>query len=526
MISNNSTSDGTGALTRIPVCRFKSAFGHSDAFHQPPNGECVPFSNPPRRLRHVHAPKFMCAFWLRMLSHIQNPVEVTVVFGVRHVHILGTHLFERGRDGTLQAWIASGGKGYAMNPAHCDPDAIVVAGFPQSGQWLNQLRMGFYNELLYWVDAPDREVMEYTDWAMQRFQARIRRSCDLRAMRATIVEGLDADAQVIRIARRLDHGRRKSPEQVTIGDYNHVVAHRQAYATLAAETPQFISLFSLVVDAPDFPTSGQPTQRLREHLLANGGTPALWRLLAKCNGRLITTFMPFYEQEFFTLEFDFFRILQSLRFRKAPPHWFLWDVMQLFGSPNNQRTFYAHSLSRFWVPLQRITQLLERANPDTIESMRTHLHDVLTWLHETWSPAMRRDVRDVEWAWFLTRAQHWGTATGMLARSRAMTWTAPFTVWHIERYQVVPLTSLHALWREARSMRHCADIHANDCMQRTRLVLSVRESGRHRAVFTVMLRRINDVWQVTQASGFANKSLPRVLEPVLEAIKERVAALP
>jgi hypothetical protein len=126
----------------------------------------------------------------------------------------------------------------------------------------------------------------------------------------------------------------------------------------------------------------------------------------------------------------------------------------------------------------------------------------------------------VEWRGFARRADAWKETRAFLMR-QCRSWRTPFDRVPVGQFEAVALQDGHALWEEARTMRHCVDIFHRLCASGEVLICSIRKPGLSRPVATAALYP-GDEWALGDVCGFANSVPP---PEVMRAVWEVVAWL-
>lgn len=475
---------------------------------------CV-IADPPRAWRALHDPRFVDRWLRRICRHIAHPVEVEWIGGERHVQVLGQIVLRFAHDGTIAPYLWN-----VRDEPICeavDPDLINLAGMPHGWLWLDRFRDAFVRELTLRLGQRDRRTAAYAAWVFRNIRARLRRGESVTRMRRRVAEVLALDADALAVARRI--GLESNPNvSVRMSAYNEVVAHRADYDKLTRECPGLVPLYAVLRDV--LPPTGEPTARLRRHLIDAGLSPATWRVIHHGNGRLLRLLPEFYRRPGPDAAEDLMRIVDLLAPSTQPPLWFVRTLLYYFGNFGQRLDSYYHALRPLASSLRRLMAVTERAESPEIGRIREGLYAVVTWLNEDQAAVSHPHACKASWRWFEREAEAWEESGGYFARHDPSRWAAPFDQIELDGMAVVALQTPLALWEEGRAMRHCAPQLEILCRAGGTLLFSIRRPGRARPVAT-MRADFDGIWRLTQVAACANTVAP----PAAQRIAQRVVDL-
>lgn len=480
---------------------------------------------PPHALADVHDPWMVMRFWERIEHALAEPVVVDLSLGYRRVSVMGLAVFDCLPDGSVitSRWMQF-------------PDApptrefgyeadYVLDGTPHAWTWLDMFKQDFAltHEWKFDVASSIREA--YVAWLFCRFKAYIRRHVDMRVVRATVREALALDPWMRSIAHRLYRPSGPAEMSTSYAAYNLVVRHRAAFESLDREAPHLVALFGMLVEAPNFPSSGEPTARLKAYLVGTHGlSQRTWRVLANGGRRLLAEFLPFYRTASVAATIDLLRVLEALGCRDAPPRWLLWSFLTYFGDPGARFVSVARQPELSSPAWRRLAHLAQTGDADTCHSIRLNLVTVLAWLADEVTDVDPRTFRSAPWSWFLRRTDAWKTSQAR-ARLARLSWPAPFASARFGKFTIVPLTDGKAMQDEALVMENCIDTYIEACAKGRALFFSVRFDGADLPHAHILFRREDTEWTFERAAGFRNARPSPKAEVVAKLIKFRMRCL-
>ncbi len=444
-------------------------------------------------------------YYRRIVECVSNPVEIETRPGLRRVSVLGQGVFETDANGFVHAYLWSR-RGNRFDCFLQDDTNVGVGDTPYRWTWLELFRRGFETELARRLRCDRGELDGYSRWVFRRFRRRLLVECNLRHMREVIQAALALDPLALQVARRVRLDCTARP--TTLREYNHAVAHLPAYRKLQRESPNLVPLYALFADDLASLGEGEPAQLLKRHLADDHGVyQPIWSLVHRMRPRWLYLLRHFYAGSARDAALDLLHLLQQMGCRRAPPPWFLWNVLQVFGHPGNRHGQYWTS----WAPrtraLRRLTMLVDDADAARLAEMRDGIYEVLAWIVDE-DAHLRRGVARAGWRWFVRNAAAWRRHKEKLAASAPVQWPVPFDAWRDGQYVAAVLADSRQLLDEGRAMSHCVDRYTWRCAKGRHLILSIRSDGRERPVATASLAWTGAQWTVALVAGAAN-SAPR-----------------
>ena len=460
----------------------------------------------PAQWREYLDARHLNAYYARIVDCVQKPVEIELRPGLRRVSVLGIAVFELDANGFVTAYLwawRNGALGCFAQP----PERISIGDTPHGWTWLEMFRQGFVAELAWRLRCERAELDGYSRWVFARFRRRLARECDLRHMREQVRAALALDPLAVQVARRIRLACKRRLF-TTLAEYNHAIAYLPAYRKLQKEAPNLVPLYAAHAD--DLPPlgAGEPAQLLKEHVMENFGIrQATWALAHRMRPRWVYLIEDFYNGPAAESTIDLLKVMEVLGCRQAPPHWYLWNLLQVFGHHGHRLCGYWTQYDEYGRALQRLTALIEAADGAQLRDMRERIYEVLAWIVDENAQSLR-GISRAGWKWFVRHAEEWRRLQEKSAAALPGRWPAPFEEFRSHGHAAVVLRSHRELLREARAMSHCVDIYAERCAGGGHLILSIRRDGRARPLATAHLCLHRGRWRVVHVAGAAN-TVPR-----------------
>ena len=82
----------------------------------------------------------------------------------------------------------------------------------------------------------------------------------------------------------------------TAADYNLAGRHTSTHIQLIRDAPALLPLYGVLCEHANFPSTGEPLARIRQHLDAIDISRYVWRLLLKSGTRLMPIMREFYSE--------------------------------------------------------------------------------------------------------------------------------------------------------------------------------------------------------------------------------------
>ena len=472
----------------------------------------------PPQLKADHSVEHLLSFAAHVQSVIDKPCESLSIDGRRLYNVMGMAVFEKMPQGnfTMLIWLKKPGwDGPGLQSF--DPVLTPILNFPTTDLWKQKLKATLSMEALSRIGDAAR-AMAWAEWAWAYIELKVIGPVDLSALQYAIRQGLELDATTVRLIKLKSHY--ESSELITIGHYNEVHLEQGDLLAVEAQAPFLLPLWWGFRSVNIFPVEGEPVQRLKQCLLKLGGLPAQWRAIVNSGQIGINTY------EMLCKEFlvgnvhenmsQVVSVLSTLGANQFPPIWFLRLVLSLVGTKARPPLHYATDLNAVYKPLRHILRLIQ-ASPQSTKpaALQAQTHSILRWVWDQQIKVLDRKQRQGGWTYLLERATEYAQDKQSLLNVENLYWTSPIPELKIAEHQVVPLTSGKALWDEAVTMNHCADIYAERCLRGQWLIFSVRDlTGKRKA--TISYEQGCEEWDFVQVCGMANS---QVSESVMEVVK-------
>ncbi len=487
---------------------------------------------PPQHLREVHWPALLEECVARIQAAVAQPTRVQRAGAVRRIGVLGALVYERTAEGQyrLYEWLPgevvtdeAGNRHVGMPGLHLVPaDQVVADGSPYKALWLTPYAAGLRQMLqLQWPGHP--LINAYVDWARLRLEQLLWTEDIQRRVRAKVASALGFDPRIMQRARHWLAHHDGTP--IRLADYNRVLWRRQQWPRLKAESPQWLPLLAQLWRR--LPTEGDPVENLRALLLANGVSPAMWRLLHREGTGWTRELRHYYtkgSQRNGRAAIEFVLTAQIFGTRTLVPVWMLREMLNLDGNPNRPKNSYLRQrpdpvdvamAARLghWA-----TEMTLGGDCEGLERLQSQCHLMLSWALHHKSYATSRAMRQISMWGLADKAEAWE----QLRITRANTenaWRPRFDLRSVSHdgLEAVLLCSAAEILEEAQAMRHCADVYVASCRNGGYFMLSVRRKGSGARVATVGVNRGQDGLELHQMAGFANA----LVRPDIERLARR-----
>lgn len=461
---------------------------------------------PPPELAPLHDERLYARLWRRLLAIVRNPVRVARVGDERWIHMLDTAVIAITPDGTCRVgtWEAELLGRCRLKPL--DPWTVAVQGMPWRDLWLQTLAPRVDLEVVGYAHARAGmnldDAQAWTDWALGTFRRQLPRWLVLRLLRREIPDALALDPWALKVAARLPRSAMPG-SAMPLGAYNRVLRHRAAFEALMADAPALVPVFGALLDAPGFPSGGEPLARLRQYLRDQGLSPRAWRLVAHADGRLLVPLSRFYQGDVAAAAVEHLRVLDRLKIRRQPPRWFVERLLTALGAAPDRVGDHVDEMGHamtVWPHLGRVAPLAATPTQELIADVDL----VLRWVvAEGRNIELDERQRRAGWRWLVRQARRWDGERRGRSTLDPQPWPVPFDRQAIDGWEFIALDSEVRLWEEGQAMRHCALDYADHCRESTTLMVSLRRDGRRLA--TIELQAQPGVgWRVGEVRGFAN----------------------
>ena len=476
---------------------------------------------PPSALAHLHRPARLLAIWEQIMALLRSPVATCrLPDGNMAFNILGSAVIVRGDTGELRPylwWQASLDHPELDEPAHA---MVVLHGMPWRWIWLDKLlglaQMEYQAELefLHFEFTPE-ELRAYFTWVSRIFRQRITRHADMRQVRRRIANALQLDDTALRRAFcGVPHGRLQV--YVSVLDYNQALRLQSQLDQLEIDAPHLLPLYMVLGTAYRFPEDGEPVQRLKTYLLAQGFKERDWRYIVKCNRRLMLPMRYVYDGGNTVAEIlDYLRIMCALELREQLPEPLANTLFAAWGNPAQRSDSFweTYCVHRCYPHIMQLA--VARYGTVDFDVLQTELLLIIRW---AWDIGLRltKEQRQQGWLWLLRMARDHLAMLDAKERGASLTWSVPAQTHTIGAYQLRFLTSSYDLWEEAKAMRHCVNSYVEKCRTTNDRIASVTRNQRR--IATAMFDWSGDELKLTQIAGKANQPVPVAISNTLREL--------
>jgi hypothetical protein len=474
---------------------------------------------PPPQFSSVHCPALVNAWHERLQAALEQPVQVELRRGHRRVQILGDAIFDINATGVVCVY------GWVFNERDVQEldeipsNSVVAKGVPYQGFWMTGWRESAFRTLLSINPGKVALCQGY----LARVNAQLLELCWTalvqEQVRTSLAQALDLDGELLTIAQSIQ--RCTQPRiPVRVEDYNHVVACKQQYKTLAREAPQLICLYAMVFDSIE--DGVEVTQGIKQLLTSRGISPAMWRLLTRAGTQWMHEFLPYFapgDQGHVSthIAFELLKIVQAFGTSELPPTYLIHALLKSGGNPNDPHTYYVERIKDLFALCKRVGHFAETADSTTTLLLQEHADAIFNWACDHIKSVPQATLRRVGLKW-LIRAVH---AQALLEEKRfssAQAWEVPHNiVLKRAEFSAVILNSPLAVWQESQTMRHCADKYIDRCARGEMLIVSLRDRQHRHPLATVSFEITASTVSIHKYSGFANQKIdPKVEELIRE----------
>lgn len=229
---------------------------------------------PPDELRAAHCAWHFLSFAAHVQRLVADPVEVRVIDGRRHVHILGQCVLSTDETGQLRLriwWRADEDEPFELHAV--EPVNTPFLDFPRTDLWLENLRDMLRRE------AADRGATKaWADWAWSWVHLKVTSRVDVRRLRARIRGALQLDRETLRLLRLRAE---LHPRAVwSVPDYNLERRWRDTTLLIEREAPALLPIWWGLRERPDLDPRLEAKKALRRITRGFGIAPQQWRVIA------------------------------------------------------------------------------------------------------------------------------------------------------------------------------------------------------------------------------------------------------
>lgn len=393
-----------------------------------------------------------------------------------------------------------------------ESDAVDLDRPLSDAAWTEAIRRELLCAIFHVDVAHPAPIGDYVEWAVTAMRDRLVRDGDWRELDDGIAEDLGLEPLYVAIARGIPVG--PVTPAASLAAYNRVVLHAAEYEQLLDDNDSLIPLYAACRDAKMFPATGEPLERLRGFLSANGLSPALWRRIAAPGrgGHYMSPAIVDPESPLASA-LGVLAIVDALGPEHDPPEWLVEATIARRMWPDAEA--FCNTTVVQWAAARRIAVLHQRADPGQREAMREMIGLVLDWIADDDRVPAVEAIRSAGWFWFARRARiHCKRRETAGIRS-----PVPFERLEIDGHAVIGLADSLALWDEGVQMRHCAHRYAPECARGELLICSVRSRGDPQSRWTAAFERLPHGWRLDQLAGRMNAQPSPAARRIAEAVE-------
>ncbi|MBK7005539.1 MAG: PcfJ domain-containing protein [Burkholderiales bacterium] len=479
-------------------------------------------ATPPSHLLHIHRPARISAIWERVLELLRNPVEPHLLSsGSLVFNILGAAVVIKTTSGYLTPllWNLDG-----LDRPYLDrvePRNVIVQAMPYRWLWLDRL-LGFakleYQEELEFLhlDADSATVDGYFRWLSSAIRKAITRHADMRQVRRRIATALDLNAVAL---RRANCGvpSRYVINLACVQNYNNAVLMVDELDQLEKDAPHLLPLYMAMGNFSDFPSHGEPVQRLKIWLLQNGFTQRDWRYIFSCSRRLILPMSDVYNWTHMCAEtLDYLRGVCALGLKQQCPEPLLKALFCAWGNPAERESGYLHYLEKLNLYPHLMSLAIRRFGMVPFAELESDLLLIVRWAREE-RFNLTKGQRRLGWDWLLEKANAYADLAKAKKKLSGIHWSIPVKQHEVGSYQLRFLETSYDLWEESITMQNCVDQFSKKCMTTNARLASVKHGDRR--VATAMFDWDGDELKLMQISGKANRAVSEVMAKRLSVLK-------
>lgn len=289
--------------------------------------------------------------------------------------------------------------------------------------------------------------------------------------------------------------------------YNRVVFHTAVLRQVSQETPHLMRLLGSLENRPDFDhmICSQMGQRLREHYLRQGFTPAGWAFLTQ-QGRSVSPFLA-------GLGSELVNRLAELQCGKLPTgRWLKTLTTRYYMAPVDE--------------ISKLLVLFAKAYAQRkvkAKDLTDNLLFVLDYLHQ----AKPKIGHQTTFLGFVKKQAEWHRKVAHEENQRQLanlkelyTWQPLVQSVDLGELKAISLTSSAELIEEGVAMAHCVGGYFRSCYQNRNRIFSVTLAGQRVATLEVLAR--GESWSQGQLYGPGNSKLTD--KKVIQLAKRVVSA--
>lgn len=461
---------------------------------------------PPPELQDIYNPRLIDSQWKRLIDTVRDPVkEIRSAQGYRALQILGQTVLLQLPNGLLHAWVWDSNRERGMHLKRLSHDAVALSGQFFDNDWLLRLADLANLEIRCHVSFDEMRACAYGAWTFEIFGKVLSEHADLAWMRTRIQHRLALDPAIAGLASRTI-APIESPGCVTVGQYNHVWRRLAVLKDVRRDDPQLVGIYAALCSHEKFPENGEPIQRLKQFLKAQGLTQRGWNLVLSLTAADLAPLYEIYVGNLPQALLDYVLVLDTLGFHDKRPSWFVVSVLSGCGGiPNANGALRREFVERnFLAHASHVVRAFFDEKGYPCESKKHEVTLVLDWLINN-PKRLTRTQRQGGWEWLLRKAREWEAYEAKLASAQDECWQVPVKTLQIGSLHLRAITTTHDLWAEGKAMSHCVGSYAPRCLSGESLVFSVWMTGRH--IATAEYRLCEQAWCLHSALGPRNSIL-------------------
>ncbi len=472
-------------------------------------------ASPPAHLRLLHAPQLANGIWEQLQSHLARPVKTVILDnGARAVEVLGTAVFMCGRSGQLHPFLYEGTGELICHGS----EWVMVTEIPYGTAWLDRLTLNLVKAR---CEGPEYLVEAYAKCLAKAAKRQLSSAVDMRKVRSQVAEALALDDDAWRLCHRLKVG---SPleNKASLWQYNICLRNKAALLEFERVAPGALGIYAVLCERHDFPSQGEPTQRLKRFLADAGLNASTWSLVLNSGTSILNLVRQFYRGPWSYAVVDALQVMQGLGIAKALPVWLSQAIFADWGHAGARRESYFKLLRPSLGNLRHLVVCVQQLHEKPNEQLEEQVVKVVHWLNEPERRALTRTQRQGGWDYLVREANAFHRLREERAKARGVTWQVPFESLDTGSLRLVAISTGVQLLEEGRSMRNCAADLTRACADGALLLVSVfQPDARH--IATASYRVLEDKWVLFEAKGPTNRSLPL---GIMEKLRQAAARFP
>jgi hypothetical protein len=304
------------------------------------------------------------------------------------------------------------------------------------------------------------------------------------------------------------------PGSTTVSQYNHVWRRLAVLKDVRRESPQLVGLYEALCTHVDFPEAGEPLQRLKRFLKAQGLTQRGWNMVLSLNASDLAPIYEIYEGLLLNAVLDYVLLLDSMGFHCSRPHWLIRAIWSGNGGVPNGNGGLRRNFSQqgYLTYASHVARLYFQEKDAPTEEQAQGLKLVLEWLSSIRQP-LTRTQKQGGWSWLLKKAREWDAAEALLAQAQYKHWPIPCRTLQAGPLVLHAISNDHDLMSEGKAMSHCVGSYVEKCSRGESLVFSVFQAEKH--IATAEYCWSEEGWRLNSALGPRNSPLSSKIQSAL-----------